>query len=158
MSSSSSAKKKIRRKKKLSMYEEIQRNDRMKWKEDYIYMMLMNPDTTAIDNEIKNWRNKELKNYANTLSDRFKRNTKRAIEDKQKFIRTAKHGLLFLYIWLDPEYAQSLIASPKPRVNPSKFKVFYEEKLDVCCRDLLNTSTTTFQAFVERVRSEYFKL
>tara|TARA_A100001015_G_C14992232_1_gene714505 strand:+ start:1159 stop:1623 length:465 start_codon:yes stop_codon:yes gene_type:complete len=152
---SSSTKK---RKRKRSKYEEIARNEKLKWQQDDIYMMLMNPDTTKIDGELKEWREKELALYDNKLSGRFTRNTLRAIEDKKRYIRIAKHGLLFLRIWLDNEYAQSFIASPKPRVNPIKFKKFYEEHLDKCCRDLLNTNTTTLQAFVEKVRSIYFKL
>lgn len=147
-----------RKRRKKSIYEEIARNEKLKWQQDDIYMMLMNPDTSQLDSELKVWRDKQLESFAGKLSERFKRNTERAITDKKRFIRIAKHALLFLHIWLEPEYAQSFIASPTPRVNPVKFKRFYEVHLDKCCRDLLNTNTTTLQAFVEKVRSIYFKL
>ena len=144
-------------KKNISIYNEIARNEKLKWESDYIYKMLMNPDTKELDCEIKEWRDKLLLKYPN-LSNRFKKNTERAISDDKKFIRIAKHGLLFLRIWLDHEYAQSFIASPKPKVNPMKFKRFYEVHLFKCCNDLLSTNITTLQAFVEKVRSIYFKL
>ena len=140
-----------------SIYNQIARNERLKWQSDAIYMMLMNPDTTQIDKELHDWRKHILIEYPK-LSKRFKNNTERAITGKEKFIRIAKHGLLFLRIWLDHDYAQSFIASPHPRVNPVKFKRFYEEYLFKCCNDLLSTNTTTLQAFVEKVRSIYFKL
>lgn len=159
MSSSSRPRKKkrISKSKVESIYNEIARNEKLKWQHDAIYMMLMNPDTSQLDNELKEWREEQLRIYP-TLSQRFKKLTHRAITDEKNFIRIAKHGLLFLRIWLDPEYANSFIASPKPRVNPIKFKRFYEEFLSKCCTDLLSTNTTTLQAFVEKVRSIYFKL
>jgi len=160
MASSSKPKKKKRRvnkKEDESIYNEIARNEKLKWQQDEIYMMLMNPDTSQLDSELKEWREKMIRTYPN-LSGRFKRNTERAITDDKNFTRIAKHGLLFLRLWLDPEYANSFIASPKPRVNPVKFKRFYEEFLSTCCNDLLSTNTTTLQAFVEKVRSIYFKL
>ena len=160
MSSSSKPKRKKRRVKKKeddSIYNEIARNEKLKWQQDIIYMMMMNPDTTYLDNELKEWRKKILSVYP-TLSNRFKKHTERVVTDDKNFIRIAKHGLLFLRIWLDPEYANSFIASPKPLVNPVKFKRFYEDHLSKCCNDLLSTNTTTLQAFVEKVRSIYFKL
>ena len=155
MAASSSSGKK-RKRKKLSIYEQIARVEKLKWDHDDIYMMMMNPDTTKIDKELKEWREQTIAKYPK-LSDRFQRNTQRAINDEKRFMRIAKHGLLFLRIWMDPEYARSFI-DPKPRVNPQKFKRFYEVHLDKCCRDLLNTNTTTLQAFVEKVRSIYIKL
>ena len=140
-----------------SIYNEIARNEKLKWQQDIIYMMMMNPDTSYLDNELKEWREQELKRYPN-LSNRFKLYTERLLTDKKNFIRVAKHGLLFLRIWLDPAYANSFIASPKPLVNPVKFKRFYEVHLSKCCNDLLSTNTTTLQAFVEKVRTIYFKL
>jgi hypothetical protein len=140
------------------IYIEIARNEKLKWQQDYIYMLLMNPDTTQLDSDLKEWREKVISRYNEKLSNRFKRNTERAITDKKNFVRIAKHGLLFLRIWLDPDYANSFIASPKPRVNPVKFKRFYEVFLSQCCNELLSTNTTTLQAFVEKVRSIYFKL
>ena len=158
MASSSKKRKRLPKQKvEGSIYNEIARNEKLKWQQDDIYMMLMNPDTTQIDTELKEWRETQLKMYP-TLSKRFRKNTKRTIEDDKNFIRIAKHGLLFLRIWLDPEYANSFIASPKPRVNPLKFKRFYEQYLSKCCTDLLSTNTTTLQAIVEKVRSIYFKL
>ena len=155
MASSSSNRTKRKRKNK-SIYEEIARVEKLKWDVDDIYMMMMNPDTSKIDEELKDWRDQQIKKYPK-LSKRFQKNTLRAIEDDKRYMRIAKHGLLFLRIWLDPDYAMSFI-NPKPRVNPIKFKRFYENHLDKCCRDLLNTNTTTLQAFVEKVRSIYIKL
>ena len=48
----------------------------------------MNPDTTQIDTELKEWRETQLKMYP-TLSKRFRKNTKRTIEDDKNFIRIA---------------------------------------------------------------------
>jgi len=155
MSSSSSHGTK-KRKKKESIYEQIAHFEKLKWEHDDIYMFMMNKDTTKLDAELKVWRDQQLKKYP-AMSKRFERNTLRAIEEDKRYMRIAKHGLLFLRIWLDPEYAKSFI-DPKPRVNPIKFKTFYENHLDKCCRDLLNTNTTTLQAFVEKVRSIYIKL
>ena len=160
MASSSAKPKKKRRlakKETGSIYNEIARNEKLKWQQDFIYMMLMNPDTTELDKQLKEWREEMLKAYPN-LSRRFKDNTDRAVNDKKNYIRIAKHGLLFLRIWLDPAYANKFIASPKPLVNPVRFKRFYEEYLSKCCDDLLSTNTITLQAFVEKVRSIYFKL
>ena len=77
MASSSSSGKK-RKRKKLSIYEQIAREEKLKWDHDDIYMMMMNPDTTKIDKELKIWREETLAKYPK-LSSRFKRNTRTAI-------------------------------------------------------------------------------
>ena len=62
--------------------------------------------------------------------------------------------MYFYGIYLVPKYAESLI-KPNPKVNPFKFKIFYEKILPKYCNQLLNGEITSLQKFVEEIRAEY---
>ena len=58
-------KRRLAKKETRSIYNEIARNEKLKWQQDFIYMMLMNPDTTELDKQLKEWREEMLKAYPN---------------------------------------------------------------------------------------------
>ena len=92
------------------------------------------------------------------FSEMFRVQTKKTIEGKEHYARIAKHGLFFFYLWMNPAYAQSLCSSPTPTVDPLKFEQFYKTNLPNACQELLQTKITTLQAFVEKVRTDYFTM
>lgn len=149
--------KKKKQKKKLSRYEEIARNEHLKMQSDLIYRLLMSKDTTELDNILKTFRSQTLQSYKN-ISEMFRVQTNKTINGKEHYARIAKHGLFFFYLWMNPAYAESLCSSPSPVVDPVKFERFYKEKLPKSCQELLQTRITTLQAFVEKVRTDYFTL
>lgn len=152
-------KKKPKMVKKLSRYEEIARAEMLRREADLIYRICMSPNTTELDTILESFRQDALNKYGDKLSDLFKYETKRVIEskDNKNYNRIAKHGYFFLMLYLHPDYAKSLI-EPVPLVNPRKFQTFYSKKLPEACKMLLQTHCVTLQAFVEKVRTDYFML
>ncbi len=152
-------KKKPKMVKKLSIYEEIARAEMLRRQADLIYRICMNEDTTELDTILESFRQKDINTYGNQLSDLFKYETKRLIEskDNKNYNRLGKHGYFFLMLYLNPDYAKSLI-EPVPMVDPRKFKIFYKKNLPEACKMLFQNHTVTMQAFVEKVRNDYIFL
>ena len=139
-----------------SLYEAYQDIHEKKKESDVIFRVLMDEDTKEIDKILIALSEEAKKEFPN-LSTRFDKYVKRTITEKQLCARTAKHGLFFLFLFLNKKYADTLIESP-PKVDPQKFKNFYENHLPRLCNMLLDSSIQGLQAFVERARSVYFKI
>ncbi|MAJ81513.1 MAG: hypothetical protein CMF41_01205 [Legionellales bacterium] len=112
---------------------------------DIIYYIMVSKDTTKLDDMLK----QILANK--NFSKRFEKVTQRCLSDNS---RIAKHGLFFFGLFLCPEFARSLV-TPEPKLNPYKFKIFYETVLPKKCNDLLNGNISCLQRFVEEIRTEY---
>lgn len=143
--------------KKLTRFERIAREEQLKRKSDLVYRVMMSKDTTELDKILETFTEQTLKQYGN-ISEMFRVQTKKTIEGKEHYARIAKHGLFFFYLWMNPAYAQSLCSSPTPTVDPLKFEQFYKTNLPNACQELLQTKITTLQAFVEKVRTDYFTM
>ena len=152
-------KKKPKMVKKTSIYEDIARAEELRREADLIWRICMNEDTTELDSILESFRQKDINTYGNQLSDLFKYEVKGYIDskDNQNYKRVGKHGYFFLMLYLNPEYAKSLL-EPEPLVNPRKFRIFYKKNLPEACTMLFQTHCVTMQAFVEKVRSDYFFL
>lgn len=133
-----------------NVYDLYMIEERKKIESDLIYNILISRDTELLDKLLQ-----EILDFAKQshpkLSKRFHTITDRCISDKS---RIAKHGLFFFGIYLVPKFAESLV-KPEPRVNPFKFKNFYETVLPKYCTQLLNGQITSLQKFVEEIRAEY---
>ena len=129
-----------------NIYDLYQYEEQKKMQSDIIYNILMNKDVTELDKMLK-----QVVDSRKDQSDRFKRMTSRCLSDNS---RIAKHGLFFFCLYLDPAFAKSMLF-PEPRLNPYKFKVFYEQVLPKKCNDLLNGNINSLQRFVEEIRTEY---
>lgn len=155
--------KKVKKKPKMvqksSIYEDIARAEELRREADLIYRICMNEDTTELDSILESFRQKDINTYGNKLSDLFKYETKRYIEskDNKNYNRLGKHGYFFLMLYLNPDYAKSLI-EPVPVVDPRRFKIFYKKNLPQACKMLFQNHTVTMQAFVEKIRSDYIFL
>ncbi len=133
-----------------NVYDLYMVEERKKIESDIIYNILINRDTRLLDNMLKDILGAAQQNLPN-LSKRFHEMTSRCLTDKS---RIAKHGLFFFGIYLVPSFAESLV-KPDPKVNPFKFKKFYEEILPPYCNQLLNGEITSLEKFVQEIRAEY---
>ena len=129
-----------------NIYDLYQFEEQKKMESDLIYRILMNKDVTELDKMLK-----EVVNNRKDQSDRFNKMTSRCLSDDS---RIAKHGLFFFCLYLDPAFAKSMLF-PEPKLNPYKFKIFYETILPKKCNDLLNGNINSLQRFVEEIRTEY---
>lgn len=136
-----------------SLYEAYEEIEEKKKEGDLIYRVMMELDTTEIDKILMELKESAKKEFPN-LSVRFEKFTTRSITESQLDARTAKHGMFFLFLFLNKDFADSLIQSP-PKVDPQRFKRFYEIHLPNLCNMLLNSSITSLADFVERTRSTY---
>lgn len=136
-----------------SMYDIAQSYENVKMESDVIYNAFMNKDSTELDKMIK-----EILDITNTkfpdLSTRFKEMTTLTLTDKS---RVSKHALLMFGLYLTPEYAKTLV-SPRPKVDPNKFKHFYMYVLPDLCQKHLNGHFTSLQEFVEYIRPAYIEM
>ena len=139
-----------------SIYDAYMNIHEKKKESDLIFRVLMEENTDEIDKILIAFLKKSTEEFPN-LSSRFRKVTLRSIKEKQLCARAIKHGLFFLFLFLNKDYADTLIASP-PQVDPQKFKNFYENHLPKLCNMLLDSTITSLQDFVERTRSIYFKL
>ena len=133
-----------------TLYDLYQVEEQKRIESDIIYNILMSRDT-ALLNKLLEEILSETKQKHTGLSKRFDKMTRRCLSDNS---RVAKHGLFFLGLYLCPKFAQSLI-KPQPKLNPYKFKSFYENVLPIYVNQLLNGEITSLQKFVEEVRAEY---
>lgn len=139
-----------------SIYDAYMDIHEKKKESDLIFRIMMDESTDEIDKILIAFLESSKKEFPK-LSSRFIKVATRTIEEKHLCARTAKHGVFFLFLFLNKEYADSLIASP-PQVDPQKFKNFYENHLPKLCNMLLDSTITSLQDFVERTRSIYFKI
>ena len=133
-----------------NVYDLYMIEERKKIESDIIYNILISRDTDLLDKLLNEILNIVKQSHPN-LSKRFTNISNRCIIDKS---RIAKHGMFFFGIYLVPKFAESLI-KPNPKVNPFKFKIFYEKILPKYCNQLLNGEITSLQKFVEEIRAEY---
>ena len=129
-----------------NIYDLYQFEEQKRMQSDIIYNILMNKDVSVLNDMLKNVIDKRKEQ-----SNRFQKITSRCLSDES---RIAKHGLFFFCLYLDQDFAKSMLF-PEPRLNPYKFKVFYETILPKKCNDLLNGNITSLQRFVEEIRTEY---
>ena len=130
-----------------NIYDLYQYEEDKKMQSDIIYNIMMNKDMTVLNSMLE----KVVHSRFGMQSNRFKTITSRCLSDTS---RIAKHGLFFFSLYLDPEFAKSMLF-PEPKLNPYKFKIFYEQILPKKCNDLLNGNITSLQRFVEEIRTEY---
>tara|TARA_B100001063_G_scaffold235350_1_gene253816 strand:- start:171 stop:599 length:429 start_codon:yes stop_codon:yes gene_type:complete len=140
--------------KRKTLYEEIDHFDQMR-NADLIRRITMNENTDELDAILQTCVDKILK--TKTMSNRFKTMMERVIKDKSPSSRVAKHACFFFYLFTDEELAKSLLTSP-PKVDPAKFKLFYEKYLPPSFFAVLRTNITTLQGFGEQVRYDYERL
>lgn len=124
--------------------------EQKKIESDIIYNIMISRDTTLLDQLLTEILTKTKQTHPG-LSKRFLETTNRCLSDKS---RISKHGLFFFGLYLCPEFAKSLV-TPDPKLNPFKFKIFYETVLPKYCSQLLNGEITSLQKFVEEIRAEY---
>lgn len=141
----------------LSIYEKISHHDKLRRESDIVYRVLVNKDTKELDGFLKKVRSDIIKEFPD-LSENFKVYTQKVIKSNKDYMRAAKHGLFFFFLFLKPKVAEKLIQSPSPKTDPQRFKEFYENQLQQCCNDLLQSKIHSFQAFVWKVRADYFVL
>lgn len=136
-----------------SMYEVCEDYDAQRMKADLLLRVFWSESTEEIDKI-----NQEIMEITQrrfpTISARFKALSQRTLSDTA---RSAKHAYLLFGLYLTPEYAQTLVR-PTPKVNPTKFGIFYTEKLPTLCNDLLTGVYASLAEFVEIARSEYILL
>ena len=133
-----------------TLYDLYQVEEQKKIESDIIYNILVSRDTTLLDKLLAQILHQSNQSHPG-LSKRFSTITSRCLSDTS---RIAKHGLFFFGLFLCPAFAESLV-KPDPKLNPFKFKKFYESVLPKYCNQLLNGEITSLQKFVEEVRAEY---
>ena len=136
-----------------SMYDVCEEFESQRMKADLILRVFWSKDTTELDTmneEIMKITNARFKN----MSARFQALSHRTISDKA---RLAKHAYLLFGLYLTPEYAKTLV-QPTPRVDPTKFSLFYAKHLPTLCNNLLTGKYTSMAEFVEDARSTYILL
>ena len=109
----------------------------------------MSRDTTQLDKMIKDIKEMTDKKHKG-LSNRYKELSERTLNDN---VRIAKHAFLLFGLYMNPEYAKSLV-TPTPKVDPVKFQLFYME-LPKLCAKLQNGVFSSLQEFVEDARTLY---
>ena len=137
----------------LSMYEACEEYDAQRMKADLLLRVFWSEGTEEIDKI-----NREIMEITQqrfpTISARFQALSQRTLTDNA---RSAKHAYLLFGLYLTPEYAQTLV-HPTPQVDPTKFGIFYTEKLPALCNGLLTGVYASLAEFVEIARSSYILL
>ena len=133
-----------------TLYDLYQVEEQKRIESDIIYNILISRDTTLLDKLLSEILSESKQSHPG-LSKRFDQITSRCLSDNS---RVAKHGLFFFGLYLCPKFAESMV-KPEPKLNPFKFKKFYETVLPKYFNQLLNGEITSLQKFVEEVRAEY---
>ena len=133
-----------------TLYDLYQVEEQKRIESDIIYNILISRDTTLLDKLLQEILSQTKQTHPG-LSKRFDTITNRCLSDTS---RVAKHGLFFFGLYLCPKFAESMV-KPQPKLNPYKFKKFYENVLPKYFNQLLNGEITSLQKFVEEVRAEY---
>ncbi len=134
----------------LYMLSEQIENDRMK--NDLLYNVLMNPDTTAMDGIVEEF----VSNIDKQYTDKSKRMVHVQTTITTDPNRLLKHSFIFFALHQEPwamAYFMKNNACP-----PDKLSNFVAGELKKCCEQLLKGSYTSMQAFVEDVRWNYVVL
>lgn len=136
-----------------SMYDACEEYDAQRMKADLLLRVFWTESTEELDKIIEEIMSITQTTFP-TISNRFKELSQRTLTDKS---RSAKHAYLLFGLYLTPSYAQTLI-SPTPKVDPTKFAIFYKEKLPTLCNNLLTGVYASLAEFVELARSDYILL
>ena len=132
-----------------SLYDVASVYDDTKMKSDVLYNAFMSRDTTDLDRMVSEIIEITKKKHPQ-LSSRFQKMADRTVSGSA---RIAKHAFLLFGLFMEPEYAKSLVMS-EPKVDPVKFQLFYTE-LPKLCGKLQNGIFTSMQEFVEDARTLY---
>lgn len=131
------------------LYHQAEKIEEKRMKNDLLYNVIMNPDTSKLQETVDMFTDKILKKYKNP-SKRLSRMLDLCKVDKNRLL---KHSLIFFCLYQEPfamEYFLKDNACP-----PNKLSSFVSSDLHSCCDQLLKGSYTSLQAFVEDARWKY---
>ena len=109
------------------LYEEMETVEKRRMAEDLLYSILMDPDSSKLNEVCKTFVNEIKKKYT-TRSDRFNMILKNVIKDDNRLI---KHSLIFFALYQEPWAADFFLNNQN--TPPTKLSEFVQKDLKRSC-------------------------
>ena len=134
------------------LYHAAERIEKKRMEEDLLYCIMMNPDTTKLNETVKKFVTLLFEKYPGA-STRLTNMWNACITDNNRLL---KHSLIFFCLHQEPFAVEYFMTDNK--CPPDKISSFVSSNLLTSCDQLLKGSYTSLQSFVEDARWQYVVL